>query len=79
MEIEPSYQLTNSLNIGHTTIDIYQKSANEDTVKRNLTNVYDAINEIAISVEQRGGDVSNWFLNKKQKKKIQEDPKYQFI
>lgn len=79
MEIEPSYQLTNSLKIGHTTIEIYQRSANEEAIKENLTNVYDAINEIAISAEQRGVDVSNWFLNKKQKKKFQEDPKYRLI
>jgi len=79
MEIEPSYQLTNSLKMDQTVIEFYQRSADEDTVKKNLANVYDTINEIASTAEQRGVDTSNWFINQKQIKKIKEDPKYRFI
>lgn len=79
MEIEPSYQLTNSLKIGQTVIEIYQRPASEETVKKNLTNVYDAINDIALTAGQRGVDTSNWFINRKQKKKLKEDPKYHFL
>jgi len=74
MEIEPSYQLTNSLKMDQTVIEFYQRSADEDTVKKNLANVYDAS-----TAEQRGVDTSNWFINQKQIKKIKEDPKYRFI
>lgn len=77
---EKSYHTIKDYTLDQTKIKICIKNIpTEEQIKRKLTQIYDAINEIADSAKMRGIDTSKWFYTNKQLKKLKEDPNNNFI
>ncbi len=53
--------------------------SDKEKVKRNLTKLYDVINEIAKNCEKRGIDTSAWFLKTEQIEQMKKSGNYNFL
>lgn len=56
-----------------------EDTENIKELKKNLTRLYDVINEIARTHKEKGEDVSHWFYTKEQVQELKKDPKNRFI
>ncbi len=66
--------------INGATIEVYEPANMTVEEKRKvLINMYDAINEIADSLEKRGIDTSKWFYTENQIAEMKKNPKCKFI
>lgn len=72
-EEEKTYKFGNSTVIVHIPrMTVAQK-------RERLREIYDTINQIARSCEQRGIDTSDWFYTKEELEELKKNPEYTFI
>lgn len=50
-----------------------------DNQKKNLKNIYDVINKIAMQHKEKGEDVSDWFYTKEEFEEIKKNPKNKIL
>lgn len=80
MKENESYHTVREFNLGQTKVEVcVTEIPTEEDIKKYLTNIYDAINNIAAKAEKRGVDTSKWFYTAKQLQKMKKSKNYKFI
>ena len=80
MERNQSYHTIKELTLGQAKVEVCIESIpTEDQIKKQLTKIYDVVNNIARKAENRGVDTSKWFYNNKQVQLLKADPNNNFI
>jgi len=64
---------------GNTIIKIVIPEMTVAQKRKALKNIYDTINDIAISCENKGIDTSNWFYTNEELEEMKNSPNYIFI
>ncbi len=68
-----------NFNFGNTRAEVIIPELTVVQLRKNLTNLYDIINDIARNCEKREIDTSNWFYTNEEIEKMKKDTKYTFI
>lgn len=66
------------LQIENSKIEVIFET-DKEKIKRNLTKVYDIINDIANKCEKKGIDTSSWFINTEQLNEMKKSNSYNFL
>lgn len=64
---------------GNSTVIVHVPQMTVAQKRKSLIKLYDTINEIARSCEQRGIDTSSWFYTQEEIEKMKKDERYTFI
>lgn len=75
-----SYHKIKEIKLGQSQIEVCIESIpTEDQLRKQITKIYDVVNNIASQVEKRGIDTSKWFYTDKQLKCLKENSENNFI
>lgn len=64
---------------GQTKVEVHVPQMTVSQMRKQLTKIYDTINDIARDCERRGIDTSSWFYTEEEIEKMKQDPNYTFI
>lgn len=67
------------MQIGNTKINQLENNLTEDEKRRNLTKLYDVLNDIGKDLYQKGQNISNYFYTKEQYEEIKKNPNINLI